>query len=119
MSALDTALPARKSRGLSYDERSAFLFVAPLAGVLLAVAVFPILYSFYISLYSLKLTRPNRVPFVWFDNYLNVLSDPKFWQAVERTVAFSVMAVAVITVLALLVALLLNEEFPGRRVLSA
>ncbi len=29
------------------------------------------------------------------------------------------MAVAVITVLALLVALLLNEEFPGRRVLSA
>jgi multiple sugar transport system permease protein len=109
----------RRTAGLGYDEGQAFLFVLPLAGVLLAVAVFPILYSFYISLYNLKLTRPNRVPFVWFDNYLNVLSDPKFWQAVERTVAFSVMAVAVITVLALLVALLLNEEFPGRRVLSA
>ncbi len=109
----------RRTAGLGYDEGRAFLFVLPLAGVLLAVAVFPILYSFYISLYNLKLTRPNRVPFVWFDNYLNVLSDPKFWQAVERTVAFSVMAVAVITVLALLVALLLNEEFPGRRVLSA
>ena len=37
---------------------------AGLAAVLLAVAVFPILYSFYISLFSLKLTRPNRVPFV-------------------------------------------------------
>src|SRR6266446_7501542 len=109
----------RRTAGLGYDEGRAFLFVLPLAGVLLAVAVFPILYSFYISLYNLKLTRPNRVPFVWFDNYLNVLSDPKFWQAVDRTVAFSVMAVAVITVLPLLVALLLNEEFPGRRVLSA
>jgi multiple sugar transport system permease protein len=104
---------------LSYDERTAFIFVAPLAVVLLAVAVFPVLYSFYISLYNLKLTRPQRVPFVWFDNYVSVLSDPQFWDAVERTVAFSIMGVVAIAIIALLVALLLNEEFPGRRVLSA
>ena len=109
--------PLRTNR--SYDERTAFIFLAPLAAVLLAVAAFPILYSFYISLYDLKLTRPQRVPFVWFDNYVAVLSDPKFWDAVERTVAFSVMSVAAIVTIALLVALLLNEEFPGRRVLSA
>lgn len=104
---------------LSYDERTAFVLITPLAAVLLAVAVFPILYSFYISLYSLKLTRPQRVPFVWLDNYVTVLSSPEFWAAVERTVAFSVMAVAAVAVIALLVALLLNESFPGRRVLSA
>ena len=104
---------------VSYDERSAFLFVLPFAVVLFAVAVFPILYSFYISLYSLKLTRPKRVPFVWFDNYVTVLSDPQFWEAVQRTVVFSVMAVAATAVIGLLIALLLNEEFPGRRVLSA
>ena len=104
---------------LRYDERTAFIFVAPLAAVLLAVAVFPVLYSFYISLYDLKLTRPQRVPFVWFDNYVAVLSDPQFWDAVERTVAFSVMGVVAIAIIAVLVALLLNEEFPGRRVLSA
>jgi ABC-type sugar transport system permease subunit len=109
--------PLRTNR--SYDERTAFIFLAPLAAVLLAVAAFPILYSFYISLYDLKLTRPQRVPFVWFDNYVAVLSDPKFWDAVERTAAFSVMSVAAIVTIALLVALLLNEEFPGRRVLSA
>jgi len=112
-----TGVPLRAGR--SYDERTAFLFVAPLAAVLLAVAVFPVLYSFYISLYGLKLTRPQRVPFVWFDNYAAVLADPQFWGAVERTVAFSLMSVAAIAVIALLVALLLNEEFPGRRVLSA
>jgi multiple sugar transport system permease protein len=109
--------PLRAS--LSYDERTAFIFVAPLAVILLAVAVFPILYSFYISLYNLKLTRPQRVPFVWFDNYVSVLSDSQFWDAVERTVAFSVMGVVAIAIIALLVALLLNEEFPGRGVLSA
>lgn len=104
---------------LTYEERAAFLFVAPLAAILMAVAVFPILYSFYISLFTLKLTRPGRVPFVGLDNYVTVLSDPQFWQAVERTVFFSVMSVAAIAVLALLIALLLNEDFPGRRILSA
>jgi len=113
-----SATPTRRIRLLD-DERNAFLFVAPLAAVLFAVAVFPILYSFYISLYSLKLTRPRRVPFVGFDNYITVLSDPVFWEAVERTVIFSVMAVLAVSIIALLVALLLNEEFPGRRFLSA
>jgi len=112
------AKPMRRI-GFGYDERSAFLLIAPLAAVLMAVAVFPILYSFYISLFSLKLTRPNRVPFVWLDNYVTVLSDPQFWLAVERTVIFSTMSVCAIGVLALLIALLLNEEFPGRRILSA
>ena len=110
---------AARTAGLSYDQRRAYLFLAPLAVVLMGVAVFPILYSFYISLYSLKLTRPQRAPFVWFDNYVAVLSDGQFWSAVERTVIFSVIAVAAIVILALLVALLLNEQFPGRRVLTA
>ena len=110
---------ARPGLGLSYDERSALLFVLPLAGVLFVVAVFPIVYSFYISLFDLKLTRPHRTPFVWLNNYVTVLSDPHFWDAVQRTVVFSVMAVVAISVLALLIALLLNEEFPGRRILSA
>jgi multiple sugar transport system permease protein len=104
---------------VNYDEGNALLFTLPLAAVLFAVAVFPVVYSFYISLYSLKLTRPNRVPFVWLDNYWAVLSDPQFWEAVYRTASFSVMAVAAISVLGLLIALLLNEDFRGQRVLSA
>ena len=57
-SAIGRAQP-RLRGALSYDERAALLFVAPLAVVLLAVAVFPILYSFYVSLFSIRLTRPG------------------------------------------------------------
>lgn len=103
----------------SYDERNALLFIAPLAVVLFAVAVFPIAYSFYISLFSLKLTRPRRAPFVGLDNYLTVLADPQFWASVERTVIFTLMSVVAIAVIALLAALLLNEDFRGRRLLGA
>ena len=103
----------------AYDQRSAMFFLAPMVLVLFIVAVFPILYSFWISLYDLKLTRPNRVPFVWFDNYIKIFSDPLFWESVARTANFTVMSVSAVMVIATLMALLLNEEFRGRRVLSA
>lgn len=103
----------------AYDQKSAMWLLAPMMLVLMVVAVFPVLYSFWISLYDLKLTRPHRVPFVWFDNYLKIFADPLFWESVVRTASFTVMSVTAIMVIALLMALLLNQEFRGRRILSA
>ena len=103
----------------AYDQRSAMWFLAPMMLVLSVVAVFPVIYSFWISLHDLKLTRPHRVPFVWFDNYVKVFSDPLFWESVARTASFTVMSVLAVMVIATAIALLLNEDFRGRRVLSA
>ena len=86
--------------------------------VLLAVAVFPIVYSFYLSFFDIRLTRPNRTPFVWFRNYTDLLNDELFWSSVGRTVTFSVVSVTAIAVIAMLIALLLDQEFRGRRMLS-
>ncbi len=102
-----------------YDQRSAMLFLLPMMAVLAIVAVFPVVYSFWVSLFDLKLTRPNRVPFVWFDNYARIFQDTQFWESVARTASFTVMSVTAIMVIATLMALLLNEEFRGRRFLSA
>jgi multiple sugar transport system permease protein len=78
-----------------------------------------VVYSFWISLFDLKLTRPHRVPFVWFDNYAKIFQDSLFWESVGRTTSFTVMSVAAIMVIATLMALFLNEQFRGRRFLSA
>lgn len=109
----------RLARRVNYEEKSAFLFLLPLAAVLGAVAVFPVVYAFCISLYRLKLTQPARVPFVGLGNYAALLQDPTFWTAVERTAWFTFVSVTATTILALLVALLLNEAFRGRRLVSA
>ncbi|AQS47252.1 sugar ABC transporter permease [Thioclava nitratireducens] len=103
---------------VGYEERSAMLFLAPVMAVLGAVAVFPIAYSLYISFFSMKLTRPNRTPFVGLKNYTDLLGDEAFWGAVWRTVSFSLVSVTAIALIALLVSLLLNQEFRGRRILS-
>jgi multiple sugar transport system permease protein len=119
---------SNKSKGLrrligtpvsAYDQKSAMLFLAPMMVILTAVAVFPILYSFWISLFDLKLTRPQRAPFVWFDNYANIFQDQMFWDSVGRSTSFTLMSVTAIMFIAMLMALLLNEEFRGRRILSA
>jgi multiple sugar transport system permease protein len=104
----------RVRRHFTYERRSAYLFMLPVTVVLVAVAVFPILYSLWISFFSLRLTRPQRVPFVGLDNYAEILTDAPFWGAVWRTFEFTLISVGAISVLALLVALLLNETFRGR-----
>lgn len=102
-----------------YEQRSAMLLLVPMMVVLGVVAIFPVLYSFWTSLYDLKLTRPHRVPFVWFDNYGKVFNDPLFWESVGRTLSFTLMSVTAIMVIGMLMALLLNQQFRGRRFLSA
>ena len=106
-------------RGVTYDERAAAGLLAALGIVLMAVTAFPILYSLWISFYSLNLRRPNRMPFVGLDNYIQVLSNPQFLESVGRTTYFSVMVVVAVVILATLIAVLLDQDFPGRRILSA
>jgi multiple sugar transport system permease protein len=110
-------VPGRVGR-LSYDDRNALLLVMPVFIVLLAVAVFPILYSFYTSLFDINLARPLRQPFVGFDNYLKVFQDDRFWLAVRRTTVYTVTTVAITTLLGLGVALLLNETFRGQKLIA-
>ncbi|MEA3104479.1 sugar ABC transporter permease [Caballeronia mineralivorans] len=100
------------------DQRSAMLLLSPMMAVLLAVAVFPVLYSLWTSLFDIKLTRMNNVSFVGLGNYVTTFRDPMFWAAVRRTAWFTVSAVVAIMVIATLMALLLNQEFRGRRILS-
>ena len=103
----------------AYDQRSAMLLLAPMMLVLMVMAVFPVLYSFWISLFDLKLSRPHRAPFVGFDNYVQLFHDPLFWSSIGRSTSFTLMSVAAIMLVAMLMALLLNEDFRGRRILSA
>ncbi len=109
---------SRLRAALGYEERSAIVFLAPVMLVLMAVAVFPILYSLYLSFFRIKLTRPNNTPFVWFDNYTDLFSNELFWTSVARTTVFTVVSVVSIAVIALLMSLLLNQEFRFRRVIS-
>ena len=96
-----------------------FLMNTPAALILLGLVLYPIVYSLYLSLHNYNLRQPNRFRFVGLDNYANILGSEQFWTAAQVTVLFSIGSIALTLTLGTLLALLLNENFPGRSILRA
>ena len=92
----------------------ALIFLLP--GLILFTLFFlgPMVYSFQISFFEWKIVHPERSIFVGFENYQRALSDPIFQRAVLNTLAYTVITVVVKMTLGLCVALLLNQQLPGR-----
>lgn len=90
-----------------------YFLVAPTLIIIALVAAYPIIDSVALSFLNNPLI-PTGSTFVGLRNYLQVLSDPAFQGSVAVTVIFSVVSVALETVIGFGVALLMNKTFPGR-----
>lgn len=97
------------------SERALGLFMlAPMAIVLVLVIAYPLIDSFWLSLHRVNLTRPDQgTPFIGFENYLYAFQQPAFWYAIQRTLYFTIISVALELLLGLVFALVLNEHFRG------
>lgn len=110
-----TARPRRHWRQESFLP---YMLLAP-ALVLLVGLVYPFGLGLYYSLTNYWLQYPKRFRFVWFDNYINLISEPLFARALEFTLGFTLVAVVVQVGLGLAVALFLHARIPGRAVMRA
>jgi multiple sugar transport system permease protein len=90
------------------------LLLLPAAFLLLLVNWLPILYAIRTSFQQVELTISPDRPWVGLGNYREFLSDSLVWESFVRTIGFASMTVAVGTVVAMVTALTLNENFPGR-----
>ena len=69
-----------------------YLFIAPFFLIYIAFSLFPVLYSFSISL--TKWNGVSESAFVGFSNYVRLFtSDPLFWQSILNTVILIVIAI--------------------------
>lgn len=93
----------------------AFVLVAPALLFLAATLGWPLVQAVQLSLQDVRVIGAQGA-FVGLDNYSRVLSNPSFWNATWLSVVWVVANAVLQTVLALAVALVLNEKFPGVRV---
>lgn len=93
-----------------------FAFLGPAVLTLLAIGIVPLGFALYTSFHRYQLTNLKKTPFIGLDNYITVLTDPVFWQAMGRTMTFLVMALPLQIVIGLGIALLLHQ--PGLSVLK-
>ena len=102
-----------------YIERNiSWLFPLPAALFILSMMVFPVVYTFWVSLTDWSMTSSDVVKFVGLKNYIDLLSDPRFFNSVKLTLYFTVLAVGVETVLGVAIALLLNRDFKGKNLVK-
>lgn len=103
-----------RSGARRWDGSHAWLLVAPALLVMAAVALLPIGRTFWESLHHHDLRMPwlGR-PFIGAANYAEVLSDARFWSALQHTLVFVVLTVTLELAGGLVLALLLNRMTRG------
>jgi multiple sugar transport system permease protein len=85
-------------------------FTAPAILILLTVLAYPIVASFVLSFQRIRFVVEGLShQFIGLDNYAELLRNPLFRESLFRSVYFTVVEVIAVTMLALLVALMLNN----------
>lgn len=104
---------ARKLRGLS-DRAIAWIFVAPTIALLLAINIFPLIWTIRLSFTNYQVNRPNRdVDFVGLRNYERILSDSDIWITMQATAHFLFWTIALQVLIGFALAYLINKKFRG------
>ena len=108
-----TAVKASLSQREPSESNLGWMLIGPAILVVLGLNLYPMLYSFWISLQRVDLLG-GPSSFAGFVNYTLLLQDPVVIMAILRTGYFTVASLVLQTAIGLMIALVLNEQFPGR-----
>ncbi|WP_437995591.1 sugar ABC transporter permease [Sorangium sp. So ce185] len=100
-------------------QRRAWLFLLPTLVVVAFVALYPLAQTFYLSFTNARLGTGEPATLVGAQNYVDLVQDSYFHDAVLLTVFFTVVTVLSELALGLGVALLVNSQFKGRSAVRA
>lgn len=98
-------------------ERAGFVFTIPALLVLLVMMVFPVVYTLWLSLHSWFASSISPPKWVGFQNFIKMFTaDPRFFAALWRTIYFTITAVIIQLIIGVIMALIFNREFRGRKI---
>jgi sorbitol/mannitol transport system permease protein len=92
------------------------LLLAPAVGSLFLWMIVPLAMTLYFSVIRYNLMEPGDHPFVGLENFRFFVTDPSFWTAIVNTLLLLGSVIVITVVLGVLIALLVNEPFPGQGV---
>ncbi len=104
---------ARKIRSVP-DRLLAWMLIAPTLALLLAINIFPLIWTIDLSFTNFRANRPNaRVLDVGLEHYRAILTDPDVWHAMQATAHFVFWSVSIEMVLGFSLAYLIDRKFRG------
>ncbi len=113
VAAATPATVANRVSGLS-DKAIAWLFVSPTIVLLLAINIFPLIWTIYLSFTNYKANRAGReLKFVGLRNYERILTDTDIWHNMQVTAHFLTWTILLQVLLGFALAWLINKTFKG------
>ena len=104
---------ARRIKGLS-DRAIAWIFVSPTIVILLAINIFPLIWTIWLSFTNYRVNRPNNdVEFIGLRNYERILTDPDTWMTMQATAHFLFWTIFFQVLIGFALAYLINKKFKG------
>lgn len=104
---------AKRVGGLS-DRAIAWLFVTPSILLLLAVNIFPLIWTVRLSFTNFRVNRPNEaVEFIGLKNYQRILTDGDIWLTMQATAHFLIWTIVLQVLIGFSLAYLINKKFRG------
>lgn len=91
-------------------------FTLPWSLTFTFIWLFPLGYALVMGFTDYNLLRPDETQWVGFQNYSALFSDPDFISAIKNTFIFVFGTIPATTIIALVMALLVNRSFKGRAV---
>lgn len=104
----------RKSRRISHQTLVAYAFLAPSLILFLIFRHGPAAFSFILSLFNW--TMVDDPEFVGTQNFTHLAHDDIFWKALWNTVKYTLYAVPPDIVIAMILAVLINQQLRGMRI---
>ncbi len=104
---------ASQIKGLS-DRAIAWLFVAPTIFILLAINIFPLIWTIFLSFTNYRVNRPNKdIDWVGLRNYQRILGDSDIWITMQATAHFLIWTIVLQVLIGFALAYLINKKFRG------
>ena len=104
---------ARRIRGLS-DRAIAWIFVAPTIFLLLAINIFPLIWTIQLSFTNYKANRIGReVKNIGLRNYERILTDSDIWLNMQATAHFLFWTITLQVLIGFALAWLIHRNFKG------
>ena len=107
-----------KVKGLS-DRAIAWILIAPTIFLLLAINIFPLIWTIHLSFTNFRANRPNReVDYIGLRNYERILGDSDIWLSMQATAHFLFWTIFLQVIIGFALAWLLNHKFRANNVLT-
>lgn len=108
------SMAMERKKGSFLEKNLHIIFPMPAVIFVVVMMLFPVVYTLFLSFTNWNLTSGMPISIVFLKSYQKVLQEPRFIAALGRTFSFTALAVAVETILGMIVALILNREFRGK-----